>query len=68
MAARIRLFSGHLRYVLAFTLVVVLLVSTCVALAGKYFDKEDEKGIEHFSNALMAWYEVNQLGQPNGDA
>ncbi len=67
MVVRRRPVSKCMKHALAFTLAAVLLVSTCVALAGKYFDKEDEKGIEHYSNALMAWYEVNQLGLPNSD-
>lgn len=39
-----------------------------VAFAGEYFDKQDEKAIEHFSRALMIWYETNQLGQPKSNA
>lgn len=51
-------------------LVLVILASVCgsVVLAEKYFDKEDEKALGNLSGALMAWYEVNQLGQPQGDA
>ena len=50
-----------------FALMVSVLGPSHVALAGKYFDKEDEKGLEHLSGALMAWYETNQLGQPKND-
>ena len=49
-------------------LVVIVSVFANAALAGKYFDKDDEKAMEHLSGALMAWYEMNQLGQPRGDA
>lgn len=39
-----------------------------VADANASIDKEDRKDLKHFSKALIAWYEVNQAGQPRTDA
>jgi len=36
--------------------------------AAQYFDKDDMKGMGQLSTALMAWYEVNQLGLPKNDS
>lgn len=61
-------YSGQAKHLAAWVLALLLAFSFGNSYAGKYLDKEDEKGLEHFSRALMSWYEVNQQGQPNGDA
>ena len=49
------------------SLLLSMLVPSHHVMAGKYFDKEDEKGLEHLSKAIMAWYDVNQMGMPKSD-
>jgi len=59
--------SVQLKYLATCALAALFLAFASGAFTGEYFDKEVEKGIEHISNALMAWHEVNQLGLPNSD-
>lgn len=48
--------------------VILVFIFCSISSAEKFFDAEDEKGLEHFSNSLTAWFEVNQQGNPQSDA
>lgn len=60
-------FSQYTRYGFIIALLAISLTSSVSVLAGEYFDKDDQEGLKHLSGALMAWYAVNQLGQPKSE-
>jgi hypothetical protein len=67
---KVRLLFGRRHRTLFFLSVVVLscAIGASGLSASSSFDKEDRAAMEHLSRALMAWYEVNQLGQPQSHA